>query len=90
MRLDTEGNLYVAAGVAMPMGPHETADVPPGIYIFAPDGRPQGRIPVGEDRLTNLAFGGRDGRTLYVTAGKSLFTTRVRIPGQVAYPRWES
>jgi len=25
---------------------------------------------------------------LYITAGKTLFTTRVAIPGQVAYPKW--
>jgi gluconolactonase len=88
MRLDIAGNLYVAAGITTPRGPHETNDVPPGIYVFAPDGTPQGRIPVVEDVLTNLAFGGRDGKTLYITAGKSVFTVRVAIPGQVAYPRW--
>jgi gluconolactonase len=88
MRLDVEGNLYVAAGIATPRGPHETADVPPGIYIITPQGELKHRIPIGEDVLTNLAFGGRDGRTLYITAGKTLFTTRVNTPGQVAYPKW--
>jgi gluconolactonase len=99
MRLDIEGNLYVAAGVMTPRGPHETADVPPGIYVISPKlisrsemstmtGELIGRIPIGEDVITNLAFGGADGRTLYVTAGKTLFTTRVAVPGQVAYPRW--
>ena len=47
-----------------------------------------GRIPIYEDVITNLAFGGPDGRTLYVTAGKSIFRTRVAIPGEVAYPKW--
>ncbi len=89
MRLDIEGNLYVAAGVMTPRGPHETADVPPGIYVISPRGELKGRIPIGEDVITNLAFGGRDGRTLYVTAGKTLFRTRVGVPGQVAYPKWE-
>lgn len=89
MRLDLQGNLYVAAGIALPRGPHETADVPPGIYVFSPQGEPRGRIPVHEDVLTNLAFGGRDGRRLYITAGKSLFSTRVAVAGQVAYPTWE-
>jgi gluconolactonase len=88
MRLDVEGNLYIAAGIMTPRGPHETADVPPGIYVVGPEGELKGRIPVYEDVLTNLAFGGDDGRTIYITAGKSLFTTRVAVPGQVAYPSW--
>jgi gluconolactonase len=90
MRLDVEGNLYIAAGIMTPRGPHETADVPPGIYVVTPEGELKSRIPVGEDVLTNLAFGGADGRTLYITAGKTLFTTRVATPGQVAYPNWTS
>jgi hypothetical protein len=39
--------------------------------------------------LTNLAWGGDDGCTLYITAGKTLFTTRVSVPGQVSYPVWK-
>lgn len=90
MRLDVEGNLYVAAGIARPRHANETADVPPGVYILSPEGKLLGRIPIDEDLITNLAFGGQDGRTLYVTAGKTLFTTRVRVPGQVAWPKWTS
>jgi gluconolactonase len=89
MRLDVEGNLYVAAGIMAPRGPHETTEVPPGIYIISSNGKMLGRIPIHEDLLTNLAFGGRDGKTLYVTAGKSIFRTRVKNAGQVAYPPWE-
>jgi gluconolactonase len=88
MRLDLNGNLYVAAGILKPRRPWETNDVPPGIYIMTPQGRMLERIPIYEDVITNLAFGGPDGRTLYITAGKTLFTTRVPVPGQVAYPRW--
>jgi gluconolactonase len=88
MRIDLEGNLYVAAGIMTPRHPWEDASVPPGIYVMRPDGTLLGRIPVPEDVLTNLAFGGPDGRTLYITAGKTLFQTRVAVAGQVAYPRW--
>lgn len=88
MRLDMEGNLYIAAGIMAPRGPHETTDVTPGIYIVTPEGQVKERIPIQEDVLTNLAFGGKDGKTLYITAGKTLFTTRVSVPGQVAYPAW--
>lgn len=88
MRLDLAGNLYVAAGILNPRHDAETTDVPPAIYIMTPHGELIGRIPIPEDVLTNLAFGGADGRTLYITAGKTLFTTRVAVPGQVAFPRW--
>jgi gluconolactonase len=88
MRLDMDGNLYVAAGVRHARGPHETADVPTGIYVITPQGKLLGRIPIPEDVITNLAFGGDDGRTIYVTAGKTLFTTQVATPGQVAWPKW--
>ncbi len=88
MRLDMQGNLYVAAGVNTPRGPHESPDVTTGIYVISPQGKLLGRIPISEDVITNLAFGGVDGRTLYVTAGKTIFTTRVAIPGQVAWPKW--
>ncbi len=89
MRLDQQGNLYVAAGIMTPRGPHETAEVrPPGIYVISPQGELLHRIPIAEDVLTNLAFGGKDGKTIYITAGKSLFQAQVPVAGQVAYPRW--
>ena len=89
MRIDQQGNLYIAAGISSPRGDHETDEVPPGIYVVSPEGALLSRIPITEDVLTNLAWGGSDGRTLYITAGKTLFTTRVGIPGQVAYPSWQ-
>jgi gluconolactonase len=38
-------------------------------------------IPIPEDLVTNVAFGGPDLKTLYVTAGKTLFRAQVDIPG---------
>jgi gluconolactonase len=64
--------------------------VPAGIYVISPTGEVQARIPVAEDPVTNLAFGDMDARTLYVTAGKSIFVRRDDHPGQVAYPKWRS
>ncbi|HEY4310181.1 MAG TPA: SMP-30/gluconolactonase/LRE family protein [Pirellulales bacterium] len=89
MRLDMAGNLYVAAGVMAARGPHETSDVLPGVYIISPEGKLLGRIPIYEDVITNLAFGGTDGRTIYITAGKTVVKARVDHPGQVAYPLWQ-
>jgi gluconolactonase len=88
MRLDIDGNLYVAAGILVPRHGGETADVAPGIYIIEPSGKLRERIPIAQDVLTNLAFGGPDGRTLYITAGKTLYKTRADRPGQVAWPAW--
>jgi gluconolactonase len=88
MRVDVEGNLWVAAGVSAPRHVNETADVPAGVYVITPAGRMLGRIPVPEDALTNLAFGGPDGKTLYIVSGKSLFSIRVKVAGHVIYPRW--
>jgi gluconolactonase len=81
MAVDREGTLYIAAGIARPRGPHETTDVPPGIWVVTPTGEVHGRIPIPEDVLTNVTFGGDDLKTLYIAAGKTLFTTRVNVPG---------
>ena len=85
MAVDQQENLYIAAGIARPRGPHETADVPPGIWIITPEGQIQGRIPIPEDALTNVTFGDDDLKTLYITAGKTLFRIRVTIPGFVVH-----
>lgn len=85
MAVDQMGNLYVAAGIARSRGPHETTDVPPGIWILSPEGKVLGRIPIPEDVLTNVTFGDEDLKTLYITAGKTLFSKRVTIPGFVVH-----
>jgi gluconolactonase len=87
MAVDRMGNLYVAAGIFRPRGPHESTDVPTGIWIIRPDGKLLGRLPIPEDVITNVTFGGDDLRTLYITAGKTLFTTRTAIPGWLVHRR---
>lgn len=87
MVVDCEGTLYIAAGIARPRGPHETTDVPPGIYVVSPGGELRGRIPIPEDVLTNVTFGGDDLRTLYIAAGKTLWTCRTDVPGFVVHRR---
>ncbi len=88
MRLDRQGNLWIAAGIGKSRHPHETTDVPTGVYVVSPAGQLLGRIPIPEDVITNLAFGGPDFRTLYVTAGKTLFRLGVDVPGYSLYPAW--
>jgi len=36
--------------------------------------------------ITNLAFGGPDRKTLYVTAGKTLYKMPVQVTGYALYP----
>lgn len=87
MAVAQDGNLYIAAGITRPRGPHESADVPSGIWIVTPEGEVKGRIPVPEDVLTNVTFGGDDLRTLYIAAGKTIFSIRVATPGFVVHRR---
>lgn len=87
MAVDQQGTLYIAAGIGRPRGPHETTDVAPGIYRITPGGELLGRIPVSEDVLTNVTFGGDDLKSLYITAGKTLLTARVSVPGFVVHRR---
>lgn len=88
MEVDREGRLYVCAGIHQPRGPWETDLNPPGVYVIGRDGTLLGRIPIPEDVITNCCFGGPDLRTLYVTAGKTLFSIRMRTPGYHVYPEW--
>ena len=86
MRLDMKGNLWVAAGILNPRNPNESADVPPGVYVITPQGKLLGRIPVPEDVITNLAYAGPQRKTLYVTAGKTVYRIPVQVSGYALYP----
>ena len=79
--IDSQGNLYAAAGLHCRRGTSETLDTRPGIHVFSPAGRLLQFIPIPEDTITNCAFGAADLRTLYVTAGKTLFQVRMEAPG---------
>jgi len=70
MKVDEEGNLYVAGS--------------DGIHIFYPSGKNLGVIPIKE-RPTNLAWGGRAWRTLYITARTSLYRVHMSIPGKPTF-----
>lgn len=85
MCVDSEGTLYIAAGVGRPRSANETGDVPPGVYVVRPDGKLLGRIPVFEDVITNCTWGSPDLKTLYITAGKTLYHVRVDVPGWLVH-----
>jgi gluconolactonase len=86
MRLDVQGNLWIAGGVNWAQREGETTVNPTGIYIITPAGKLAGHIPVPEDRISNLAFGGPGKKTLYITAGKSLFKIQTKVSGWSVYP----
>lgn len=89
MRLDIEGNLWVTAGISVKRGPGETLDNPPGVYVISPKGKLLQRIPIPENLITNLAFGGPDRKTLYVTAGKTVYKMQTKVSGYALYPPLE-
>jgi gluconolactonase len=67
MKVDVEGRVYCTG--------------PGGVWVFAPDGRHLGTIRLPE-LPANLAFGGPDRRTLFFTARTSVYSMRVKVPGQ--------
>ena len=79
--IDIEGNLYASAGMNQLRGTSETLDTKAGVYVISPAGKLIEFIPIAEDFITNNAFGGPDMRTLYVTAGKTLYKIRTEIAG---------
>jgi gluconolactonase len=81
MCIDTKGNVYAAAGLHRRRGTNETLDTRCGVHVFAPNGKLLRFIPIPEDTITNCSFGGPDKKTLYVTAGKTLFKIPNDIPG---------
>ena len=81
MSIDTQGNLYASAGMNQLRGTSETLETKTGIYVISPEGKLLKFIPIPEDFITNNAFGGSDMKTLYVTAGKTLYKVRTEIAG---------
>ena len=85
MALDVEGRLYIAAGRTVASPPHETTEAAGGVYVITPNGQQVGFVPIPEDQVTNCTFGGNDLKTLYITAGHTLWSIRVTTPGFVPW-----
>ena len=65
MTLDTEGNLYITGR---------------GVTVFNKDGKKIEHIAI-KGWTANVCFGGKDMKTLYITATKSLFTMQMKVKG---------
>jgi len=77
MRTDVEGNIYMARFGGRLNGERQNAV----IHMFAPDGSFLRDIDLPGNKATNLAFGGPDGKTVYVTAN-SIVSFRAEHPGR--------
>jgi gluconolactonase len=69
VRVDKEGNLYGAG--------------PGGVWIISPAGKHVATIVVPEI-VSNVAWGDKDGKTLYITASTSVYRIRLNIVGVMA------
>jgi gluconolactonase len=66
MKVDQEGRVYcTGAG---------------GVWVFEPNGEHLGTI-IFPEKPSNCAWGDSDWRSLYITAGTSVYKTRVTTPG---------
>jgi gluconolactonase len=81
MCLDSQGNLYVAAGLNSGFSPAQDDSVKAGVYVFSSPGTSLGFVPVPEDSVTNCTFGDADLKTLYITASTALWRIRVNAVG---------
>ena len=66
MTIDEEGDLYLTGH---------------GVTIFDKTGKQIGRIDVNEKWTGNLSFGGKDHKTLFITASTSLYSIRMDVKG---------
>ena len=85
MCIDSEGNLYVAAGLHETRGTSETLDTRPGIHVISPEGELLAFRATPEDTIANCTFGGKDLKTLYVACGTKLLAIPTVIPGKASY-----
>jgi gluconolactonase len=75
MTVTTDGRIVAAAGS------RDRA----GVVVLSPDGKILAMIPVPEDPA-NVEFGGPDGKTLYICAGKSLYRIATTMTGHSLWP----
>lgn len=73
MKMDAAGRIYVAAGTNKTTE-WETNRFKAGCYILSLSGRLIDFIPTAPDEACNCAFGGKDGKTLFITSGNHLWS----------------
>jgi gluconolactonase len=66
MSSDAEGNLYFA--------------MRGGVWVASPEGKTLGFIPIPEF-TSNVGFGGKDGKTLFMTCSKKVYALEMKVKG---------
>ena len=67
MKVDVEGNVYCTG--------------PGGVWVLDPSGKHLGTILTGAPSTTNLAWGGDDWKTLFITTRHTMGRIQLKIPG---------
>jgi sugar lactone lactonase YvrE len=85
-KMDTKNRLFVAAGLNVASPPYETVEpYRAGIYILSEEGESLDFVKVPTDEVTNCAFGGPDLKTLFITAGGTLWSIRSSDAGRITF-----
>lgn len=66
MTMDNQGNLYLTGR---------------GVTVFNPEGKQIDQIPIAKGWTANVAFGGKNRDTLFITASDSLYAIKTRVRG---------
>ena len=66
MTIDNEGNIYLTGR---------------GVTVFNPEGEQIEYIPVEANWTSNVCFGGKDMKTLFITASQYLYSLRMNVKG---------
>ncbi len=66
MKVDRNGNMFSTG--------------PGGVWVFSPKGKALGTLLIPE-RTSNVAWGGTDRKTLYITASSSIYRVTLNVPG---------
>jgi gluconolactonase len=66
MTIDSEGNIYLTGR---------------GVTVFNPEGEKIEHIPVEANWTANVCFGGKDRKTLFITASEYLYGLRMNVKG---------
>jgi gluconolactonase len=66
MTIDSKGNIYLTGK---------------GVTVFDKNGRKLGNIEVPENWTANVCFGGKDLKSLFITASKGLYMIKLKVKG---------
>jgi gluconolactonase len=66
LTIDSEGNVYLTSK---------------GVFVFSPEGERIKHIEVPEPWTANVCFGGKDRKTLFITASKGFYSLQMTVRG---------